>query len=70
MLQKGACEALRASRCAHSEQAAHQKPEVLAGHVDQQSLQYLVVAPQVDSPHVARFVAMGETAFDQLAALA
>ena len=56
------------SRCARSQQLAHDQAQVERADMDQLPLQNVAVPAQVCAPHAAGFVAMREAAFDQFTA--
>src|SRR5271156_4421366 len=56
------------SRCARAEHLAQNQAQVERAHMHQLPLQNVLPSPQVAAPHAARFIAMREAAFHQLAA--
>ena len=58
---------LEAPRCSLSIPTSEQQPQIRACDMNQQALENVVVLSQVRAPHAAGFVAVRETALDQLA---
>jgi hypothetical protein len=56
------------TRRARTQQFTHYEAQVEGADMDQLTLQYVPVPAQVRAPHAAGFVAMCETAFDELTA--
>ena len=67
MAQQARSEAVsQLTRRARSQQLAHHEAQVEGADMDQLTLQYVPVPAQMCAPHAAGFVAMCETAFDEL----